>query len=90
MVKKIKGIEYENHDGYSIFIISDFSDELKKTIRERLSTVCHGAAKASTGRLMYCYKTTLKEFVRRYNDKPEKTRKGMIGELLLHILLTEF
>lgn len=90
MGHQISGVEHSCYDGYSIFYITSLSDELKAVIRSCLSTVCHGAAKAATGRPMYCYQTTLKEFVRRYKEKPEKTRKGMIGELLLHILLTEY
>lgn len=63
---------------------------MKTIIRNRLSTICHGAANAVMGRDMYCYAQTLKEFIQRYNKKTEDQKKGMIGELLLHILLLEF
>ena len=90
MNKHISGVEHHAFDKFSLFYISELSDELKVVIRGCLSSVCHGAAKAATGRPMYCYKTTLQEFLRRYNEKSESTRKGMIGELILHILLSEY
>ena len=86
MSKQIAGVEHKAFDEFSIFYISELSDDLKAVIRNCLASVCHGAAKAATGRQMYCYKITLQEFLRRYNGKSESTRKGMIGELLLHIL----
>ena len=88
--RHIVGVEHIRCDGCSIFYISNLSDDLKAVIRSCLASVCHGAAKASTGRPMYCYKTTLSEFIRRYGEKKDSTRKGMIGELLLHILMSEF
>lgn len=88
--RHITGVEHISCEGYSLFYITDPSDELKAVIRNCLASVCHGAAKASTGRPMYCYKTTLSEFIRRYREKNPSTQKGMIGELLLHILMSEF
>lgn len=90
MSKQIAGVEHKAFDEFSIFYISELSDDLKAVIRNCLASVCHGAAKAATGRQMYCYKITLQEFLRRYNGKSESTRKGMIGELLLHILMSEY
>lgn len=89
MGKKISGITNTNKNGYSIFWIDSFSDEFKSIIKNRLSAICHGIDQASTDRKMYCYKKTLDEFVKRYNSKTEDQKKGMIGELLLHVLLAE-
>lgn len=89
MSKNVSGVTTINKDGYSIFWIDAFSDDLKVIIRNRLSAICHGIVDASKGRKMFCYKSTLIEFVRRYNSKTDEQKKGMIGELLLHILLTE-
>ena len=89
MGKTISGVTNVNKDGYAIFWIDSFSDDLKSIIRNRLSAICHGIDPASTGRKIYCYKKTLDEFVKRYSSKTEDQKKGMIGELLLHILLAE-
>ena len=66
MGKKISGITNTNKNGYSIFWIDSFSDELKSIIKNRLSAICHGIDQASTDRKMYCYKKTLEEFVKRF------------------------
>ncbi len=89
MGRKISGIKNINKNGYSIFWIDSFTDDLKSVIRCRLSAICHGIDKASSNRKMYCYKKTLEAFVERYDSKTDDQKKGMIGELLLHILLAE-
>lgn len=71
------------------FYIERFSDMLKDAIRQNLASICHGPADVATGRPMFSYKATLIEFVKRYNDKTEKQKKGLIGELILHVLLHE-
>ena len=85
----MNGITVVKNENYSIFFINDFSDELKEVIRSRLSSICHGVADAATAHLLYSYNNTIKEFAKRYRDKTENQKKGMVGELLLHILLAE-
>ena len=75
---------------YSLCVITDFSDELKDMIRLNLSKVCHGNAKVGTSNKIYSYKLTLKEFVKRFKNKDSKTKIGMIGELLCHIMLYHY
>ncbi len=89
MDKTIKGVTIQSSDHYSAFIISELSEELKGIIKMRLSAICHGVAKADSGSALYCYKRTLKEFLKRYATKTPKQKKGMIGELILHILISE-
>lgn len=89
MTKMIQGITIQNTDNYSVFVISELSEELKSVIRTRLSAVCHGVAKVDSGSELYCYKSTLKEFAKRYSEKSDDQKKGMIGELLLHMLISE-
>lgn len=72
-----------------VFYIEQFSDMLKDAIRRNLASICRGPADAATGRPMFSYKATLIEFVKRYNGKTEKQKKGLIGELILHVLLHE-
>lgn len=80
----------ENFDGYCVFYIDTLSEELKEVIRKNLSAICNGIADAASGRKMFSYNATLKEFVKRYAEKSEDQKKGLIGELILHILLLEF
>lgn len=87
---KIQGVSVHKTEGYSVFWVSELTEDLKDAIRSRLSAVCHGAANAESGSEMYCYKSTLKEFLKRYSSKSERQKKGILGELLLHILLSTF
>jgi len=65
-----------------------FSDELKQIIREQLQGIWSGFAESDSLPEFYSYKETLTSFLDRYNPKSEETKKGMIGELLSHILLS--
>lgn len=89
MAKKIDGIKFIKTKEYAYCNIEYFSDELKSIIRAHLSEICHGTGKASTGRIMYSYETTIKEFLNRYEKKTTKIKKGLIGELLTHIIISE-
>ena len=71
-------------------IIQDFTSEFKDVIRHELSKICHGPNRAGTNRGIYAYQATLKEFLKRYNDKKPEMKIGMIGELLTHILLFKY
>ncbi len=86
----IPGIKKEDYTEYVLYHIESLSTELKKEIRNRLVAVCHGADQAQSSSEIYSYKATVKEFIRRYNTKKtgtEDRKKGMIGELLIHIIL---
>ena len=87
----VKGISIKVDAATKVWlcIVAGIADDLKKIIRDRLSSVCHGPSRAGSGRMAYSYKETLKEFLKRYNPKPPETKKGMIGELLAHILINE-
>lgn len=86
----ISGITKEDCSDYIIYFIEELSDELKQEIRNRLVAVCHGADQAQSSLKIYSYRETVKEFVKRYKtnkDASEDRKKGMIGELLVHIIL---
>lgn len=83
------GIESIKKGNYSLFFITNISQEIKTSIRSRLSSICYGDADAATNQPLYSYKNTLKEFFKRYNSKSEAQQKGMIGELIFHIVLYE-
>lgn len=83
----IDGVRTIETPTYSIFYIDNFSDEFKQLIREQLQGVWSGFSKADSLPEYYSYKNTLQSFLDRYNPKTEDTRKGMIGELLSHIII---
>lgn len=87
--KAIKGVKYIKKNGYALCYIEDLSNELQKIIRQRLSAICFGMSNAASGKKLYSYQSTIKEFLIRYNSKPPNTKKGLIGELLTHILIAE-
>jgi hypothetical protein len=85
----IKGIRTIDKINYSIFYVDSFSVALKKIIRKQLQGIYNGFALIDSVPEFYSYKNTLKSFLDRYNDKTDKIKKGMIGELLAHILLNQ-
>lgn len=85
MCKKINGVDILLTDDFCLFYIHNFSDELKCIIRKELSAICAGPEKVEFK--TYSYPNVLKEFLRRYEEKKIDQQKGLIGELLLHILL---
>lgn len=84
-INMINGVKRQNFCGYLTFIIEEFSDELKQIIREKLTKICLGEQRAIMSSQNYSY--TIKNFISRYENKTKKTKKGMIGEFILHILL---
>lgn len=86
----IPGVVKEDYSDYVLYFVENLSDELKQEIRNRLVAVCHGADQAQSPLKIYSYKETVKEFVKRYKtnkDASEDRKKGMIGELLVHVVL---
>lgn len=86
----IPGVVKEDYSDYVLYFVENLSDELKQEIRNRLVAVCHGADQAQSPLKIYSYKETVKEFVKRYKtnkDASENRKKGMIGELLVHVIL---
>lgn len=87
----LEGIRFEKSETGSLcFIIEYISDELKEAIRLRLSEICHGAAKASRNTVIYSYQMTLSAFFQKFDTKSEEIKKGMIGELLTHVLFLRY
>jgi hypothetical protein len=87
----LEGIQFEkSNTGSLCFTIEDISDELKGVIRNRLSEICHGAAKASRTSVIYSYQKTLRAFFEKFDTKSTDTQKGMIGELLTHVLFLHY
>lgn len=87
----MEGILFEKSEAGSLcFTVEEISDELKDVIRKRLSEICYGAAKASRNSVLYSYQRTLAAFFEKFDSKSADTQKGMIGELLTHVLLLHY
>ena len=85
---KVKGVTKQGSGKIKLFIIEDFSDELKSLLRKNLRSICHGENTAKSDHKTYSYNNTVKTFLQRYSTKKPDTQKGMIGELLVHVVLT--
>ena len=86
----ISGVIKEEYSNYVLYFIDNLSEELKCEIRNRLVAVCHGEDQADSTYGIYSYRSTVREFIKRYkanDNKSENRNKGMIGELLVHIIL---
>ena len=86
----IEGVRKIDSGEWSVYFIDQLSDALKKEIRHHLSTICFGSINANSGRIAYSYKATAREFVKRYiaQDGDGNRQKGMVGELLFHVLMS--
>ena len=82
-------LEKDTDNGVYICYIEDFSDDIKEKIRAMLSSIWHGSVDAEE-RPQFTYKNTVKRFLERYNLKTPDTKKGMIGELLTHLLIPQY
>ena len=84
----ISGVTFHQNPVDNVYIcyIEELSDELKEKIIEMLSSIWHGSVDANE-RPQFNYNTTVKRFLERYQTKTSDTKKGMIGELLSHLLI---
>lgn len=87
---ELKGISCYKKDKYCLFCINDFTDEIKNVLRNQFVAICHGEDYAGSGRMMYNYHNTVKEFLKRYEGKTHQIKVGMIGELLIHLLMGSY
>ena len=87
---EIDGVHISQDGNKTLCLIEGLSDELKEKIRKDLSAIVHGSNEVLDLPKYHTYKKTLTLFLERYSTKSEKTQKGMIGELLSHILMSEF
>lgn len=86
----MNGLSVIKEEGYVLCYVDELSDELKTLIREELSAICHGKSEVEE----YClarhsYKTTLAEFLTRYDPKSDNTKKGMMGEFIAHLVINK-
>jgi len=89
-MKTLDGISFTKKAEYALCHISNLTDTIKALLREQLSFICYGKSASESGLDIYNYKNTLIEFLVRYENKSPDTQKGMIGELLSHIIINEY
>jgi hypothetical protein len=89
---KIEGIEIKKDidSGLYVCYVSEFTDDLQNRIKNLLSSIWHGAVSAEENQEIYNYSETLKDFLERYDAQSTNTRKGIIGELLAHLLIGNY
>lgn len=85
----IDGITFKTNteNNSMICYVNVFSDALKREIRSVFSDIFHGKKIVSENEQLYSYRNTLSNFIKRYEKQTENTKKGMIGELLVHLLI---
>lgn len=85
----IPGVIRDGSPECGIYYIHELSEELKQEIRNQLVKICHGESKENSNYELYSYKETLKGFIHKYQEESADTNrhKGLIGELLVHILI---
>ncbi|WP_145951179.1 hypothetical protein [Micrococcus luteus] len=81
------GIEVERVQGATVVIVREISDEFRIHVRDRLAEYCYGAAVVCEDTEFYSFEKTVSEFLERYEPKPDMTRLGMAGELIVHVLM---
>ena len=71
--------------------INDFSDKLKNYIKQFLTIVCYGPhINKPEISCEYPFEKTIKSCKERYDSKTPEMKKGMLGELLAHILINNY
>lgn len=87
----LRGVQKTTVGDSVIVVIEELTEEIKQEIRQRLAEICYGKANADSALKAYSYKATVKEFIKRYKESPDKNNtrnKGMIGELLFHVIFS--
>lgn len=71
----------------SIIILESVTDEIKSALEERLAEYCYGRVHVDEDPDYYSFNLTIAEFFRLYDAKPDHTKLGLAGELVVHLLL---
>lgn len=86
----LKGVKLLSKDNCRLYLVEDFDKQLKVEIQTQLAGIFHGFNQVENLPLLYDYKTTLKLFLEKFEGKTLNQRKGMIGELLAHIIINKY
>lgn len=74
-------------EGCYLCQIVSFSDEICELMRKHLTSVCHGSSRCKLPLSHYRYTQTLDELIIRIEQKDQNGQKGIIGELLAHVII---
>lgn len=83
----LDGVLISKDDGYLLCQVHYFSEEMQKLLREELVGICKGLDAVASMRAINSYEAVLRELVKRIQLKPENSQKGIIGELLVHLVV---
>ena len=83
----IDGIRLQAAGNSALVVVESISDKFKIHLRERLAAFCYGAVQAAEDSTYYSFEKTVEEFLDRYEKKPDSTKIGMAGELIVHVLM---
>jgi hypothetical protein len=83
------GLVVRQSGASKLILVEHLSDGLKDDLRAQLSAFCYGVNFVAENALYYDFKTTVQQFLERFDTKPPKTQLGMIGELLTHVLVAK-
>jgi hypothetical protein len=81
------GVQVIETAGARVVIVQTITGDFVEHVRARLSEYCYGAAYSQEDSDYYSFQKTMDEFVKRFDPKPLKTKIGMAGELLVHVLM---
>ena len=88
MVDLSDEIDLVREDNITICYVKNFTEKFKNYIKSVLTVVCYGLSIDKPEQIKYYpFEETIKSFKERYDNKTEDTKKGMLGELLAHILI---
>ena len=82
----MQGVEVAGVDPLCVIVVQDLTDELRRHIMAHLSAICYGDQLVVEDAGFYSFTRTVREFLTRFDSKPEKTQLGMVGELLIHVV----
>lgn len=71
----------------SIIFLEAVTDEIKSALEERLAEYCYGRVHVDEAPDYYSFESTVSQFFRLYDTKPDHTKLGLAGELVVHLLL---
>ncbi|MCD7102071.1 hypothetical protein [Pseudoclavibacter sp. 13-3] len=83
----IEGLSLQSDGNTALVVIESISDTFKEHLQKRLAAFCYGAQTAAEDSSYYSFENTIREFLDRYEKKPESTKIGMAGELIVHVLM---
>lgn len=84
-------VTVERDDNITLCRINNFSERMKNCIKESLTVVCYGPnANIPDAAQKFTFDKTIKSFRERFNNKTPEMKKGMLGELLAHILINNY